>query len=143
MPELVAIAYTDGSAADQAADELRRGSDELHVEPDASSVLVCERDGSCLLTTSRHADATAQWSTFWGVLLGALLSSDTPAAVDARFRGRLQALLRPGTSVLLLAVPREAKVRVLEALSHFGGEALSCELADVAPGGWATWPAGG
>lgn len=136
MPELVAIAYRDETVADQAIQELHRGCDELLMEPDASSVLICERDGSCRLTTSRRAGASAHWSKFWGVLLGALLGGDDAAAIDPLFRGQVRALLRPGTSMLLLAAPRVGKQRVLDALSHFGGEPLTCELAYDLPGRW-------
>ncbi len=128
MPELVAIVYADETVADRAAGELRRCCDDLLVDPDASSVLVCERDGSFQLITSRRAQAVAPWSKFWGVLLGAIQGGEESAGVDAGFRGRLRARLHPGISVLLLAVPQPGKQRVLEAISHFDGEAISSPL---------------
>ncbi|MBS1676346.1 MAG: hypothetical protein JST08_03070 [Actinobacteria bacterium] len=125
MPELVAIAYDDETVADCAIEELRRCGEELGLDPDASAVLVCERDGTCRLTTSRHADAQARWAEFWGAFLEALLSQeDDPAAIDGRFRGRLLPMLRPGASVLLLSMPGGGEERVLRALSHFGGRSL-------------------
>jgi uncharacterized membrane protein len=129
MPELLAIAYEDETVADRAADELRRCAGELLVDPDASSVLICERDGTCRLTISRQAGAQAHWSEFWGTLLEGLLSDDDRGAIDALFRSRLLLLLRPGTSILLMAVPDDGEGQALEALSHFEGQALSQRLA--------------
>ncbi len=136
MPELVAIAYRDETVADRAAEELRRCCEELLIDPDASSVLVCERDGSYRLTTSRRSGAVAHWSKFWGVLLGAIQGSEDSATIELRFRSHLRALLRPGTSMLLLAAPCFGKQRAIDALSHFGGESLSCLLATDLPERW-------
>lgn len=136
MPELVAIVYADESLADRAAQEMRRCGEDLLVDQDAFSVLVCERDGSCQLTTSRRPGAVAHWSKFWGVLLGAIQGGEESAALEVRFRSRLRALLRPGSSVLLLAVLRVGRQRLLNALSHFGGEAISCPLPVDLPQRW-------
>lgn len=129
MPELVAIAYEDETVADRAIEELHR-CDELLVDPDAASVLVCERDGTCRLTISRRAGATTHWTEFWGTLLEALLSDGGPEVIEAPFRARLLELLRPRTSILLLAAPDDGSARALAALSHFEGEALGHPLAD-------------
>lgn len=125
MPGLVAIAYEDEDVAGLAAEELHRCGEELRLDPDASAVLVCERDGSCRLTISRQAGTQAHWSEFWGAFLEALLSDeDDPLAIDWPFRSLLLPLLRPGTSVLLLSMPGGGEGRALESLSHFGGRAL-------------------
>jgi len=136
MPELVAIAYEDETVADRAVEEVHRCGGDLLVDPDASSVLVCARDGACHLTISGRAGATTRWPEFWGTLLEVLLSDDAPAAIETPFQRRLLPRLRPGTSILLMAVPCDAKERVLEALSHFEGHALSHRLADDLPGRW-------
>ncbi|MBS1677047.1 MAG: hypothetical protein JST08_06650 [Actinobacteria bacterium] len=129
MPELFAIAYPDDSLAGRAAAEVERCAGELMIDPDAASVVICEHDGSCHLTTSRHPGATARWSEFWGGLLGVLLNAGEPSELDSRFRRTLRERLRPGTSVLLVAVSRLGRARMLEALRPFGGLVLSCDLA--------------
>ncbi|MBS1878980.1 MAG: DUF1269 domain-containing protein [Actinobacteria bacterium] len=134
MSDLVAISYEDETAAYRAGEELGRCCEELLVDPDASSVLVCGRDGSRLLTIGRRAGGTAHWSKFWGVLVGTLLGDEDSAVIDLTFRKQLRARLRPGTSVLLVATPGVDRHRVLVALSHFGGRAFSCRLADDLPG---------
>jgi uncharacterized membrane protein len=130
MTELVAIAYEDEDVADRAVEELERCGEELLVDADASAVLVCERDGTCRLTISRQAGAAGHWSEFWGSLLEALLGDDhAPGPIEPEFRRRLVRLLRPGTSILLLAVPDGGRGRALEALGHFDGRALGQRLA--------------
>lgn len=128
MHELIAIAYRDETTADRAFDELQRSAERLRIDPDAASVLICERDGSCRLTTSRHGGATTHWSAFWGALLEALLDDGRPTAIDGGFRRRLRSLLVPGTSMLLVAAAPTGKHGVLDALSHFGGDAACCAL---------------
>jgi len=136
MPELVAIAYEDETVADRAVEEVHRCSEDILVDPDASSVLVCERDGACRRTISGRAGATTRRPEFWGALLEILLSDDAPIAIETPFQRRLLLLLRPGTSILLMAVPCESKELALDALSHFDGQALSQRLADDLPGRW-------
>lgn len=128
MHELIAIAYRDETTADRAFDELQRSAEWLRIDPDAASVLICERDGSCRLTTSRHGGATTHWSAFWGALLEALLDDGRPTAIDGDSRRRLRSLLVPGTSMLLVAAAPPAKRSVLDALSQFGGDAVGCTL---------------
>jgi len=96
-------------------------------------VIVCERDGDCLLTISRRADTAFHWGEFWGALHDALLSGAQPIGAGARFQHQLRALLRPGTSALLLVAPDGGKERALAALSHFDGQAFSCHLAADLP----------
>ena len=69
------------------------------------ATIVCERDGSCRLTTSRGTEASAAWSEFWSAVLG-------------------EARPRPGTSVLLVALPPATRGRALEALSPYGGRVV-------------------
>jgi uncharacterized membrane protein len=128
MPEIVAIAYQDQTVAERAAEELRRCGAGLLIDPDAFSVIVCQRDGGCQSTTNHQATATSQWSELWGALLDALLGDGESAAIDATSRERLRARLWPGSSALLLAVPRGGKQRALHALSHFDGQALDVLL---------------
>jgi uncharacterized membrane protein len=128
VPELVAIAYPDETLAERAARELRR-CEQLLVDQDAASVLICERDGSFRLTTSGRDGESAEWSRFWGAVLGSLLSGEDPAGLGDPFRDHLRHLLRPGASVLLFAAPRPGWERALAALSHFGGEALASPLS--------------
>ena len=138
MPELIVIAYTDQTAAAQAAAELDRCAAEISLDPDAVGVIVGERDGKLQLLTSRHPGATAAWSRFWGVLFGVLMNEAEPSELDRSFRQRVKGLLGPGSSVLLVAVDRVRPETVLAAVSQYGGNTLTCPLGDDTAAG--LWP---
>jgi uncharacterized membrane protein len=128
MPELIAIAYTDETVAGQAAIELERSAEDLLIDPDAIGVVVCERDGKSQLMTSRHPDATAAWSSFWGIFFGVVMDDAEKSGIDSAFRHQVRGMLKPGTSVLFVAVGRVAPKQIFEALSHYDGRALTCAL---------------
>lgn len=134
MPDLIAIAYAEETIAGQAAEELQRRGDDLRIDPDAISVIVCERDGSYQLTTSRHPGptrhpgATAAWSKFWGVLLGVVMGEVQMSGIAPSFRDRIRGMLTPATSILFVVVGRSRPERVVKALSQYGGTALKCSL---------------
>jgi uncharacterized membrane protein len=130
MPKLIVIFYAEETVAAQAAAELDRCSSEIGLDPDAVSVVVAERDGKYQLLTSRHPGATAVWSSFWGVLFGALMSETGPSDLDRTFSQQVKGRLRPGSSALLVAVDRVAESTILDAVSQYGGRHLSCPLAD-------------
>jgi uncharacterized membrane protein len=128
MPDLIAIAYAEETIAGQAAEELERRADDLPIDPDAIGVIVCERDGSYQLTTSRHPGATAAWSKFWGVLLGVVMGEVEMSGIDSSFPEQIKSMLKPATSVLFVVVGRSRPEWAVEALSQYGGTTLKCSL---------------
>jgi uncharacterized membrane protein len=128
MPDLIAIAYAEETVAGQAAEELERRADDLSIDPDAVGVIVCERDGSCQLTTSRHPGATAAWSKFWGLLLGVVMGDVEMGGIDSSFRDQIKRALTPGTSIMVVVVGRMQPERAMEAVSQYGGTALKYPL---------------
>jgi uncharacterized membrane protein len=133
MPDLIVIAYTDETVAAQAAAELDRCSTEIGLDPDAIGVIVGERDGKHHFLTSSHPGAAAAWSSFWGVVFGALMNEAEPSELDRGFRQRVKGLLQPGSSAVLVAVDRVSPATVLAAVSQYGGRHLSCRLEDRPP----------
>jgi|GEM_PF-1097737 len=133
MPKLIAIAYTEETVAAQAAAELERCAAEIPLDPDAVGVIVAEKNGNHQLLTSRHPGATAAWSRFWGVIFGVVMNEAEPSELDLSFRQQVKGLLRPGSSVLLVAVRRITQETVLTAVSQYGGKALTCPLGAEAP----------
>lgn len=129
MHRLMAITYGDEIRAGRAAEEICRCAEPLRIDPDATAVAICERDGSLRLTTSRRPGTTTHWSEFWGLLLGAVMSDGEAAALlDLDFVARLRLALVPASSVLLLAVPASREPAVLDALSPLGGAEIACAL---------------
>lgn len=130
MLDLIAIAYADETVAGQAAGELERCAEELSLDPDATSVVVCERDGGYHLTSSRRPGATAAWSKFWGSLLGVVVNDGDDGEIDPVFRHQVMVALAPGTSILFVAPGQAGREQVVESVSQFGGTVLCCPLAD-------------
>ncbi len=126
----------DETIAGRAAEEVDRCAEDLTLDPDAASVIICDRAGRCHLTTSRNPGATAQWSKFWGALLAVLVDGVDPTGIDPGFRGWLEGELTPGTSVLLLAVTGVIGERLVEMLSPFDGETRTSPLGDDLPERW-------
>ncbi len=127
MPNLIAIAYQEETIAGQAAGELERRADDLAIDPDAIGAIVCERDGRCQLTTSRRPGATAAWSKFWGVILGAVMGEAEMTGLDPSFRERINRMLTPATSVVLVVVWGRTEPSI-QAVSQYEGTALRCSL---------------
>ena len=135
--QLVAIAYEDEILAGRAAEEVGRCAGDLAIDPDATSVAICERDASVRLTTRRRSGTTAHWSEFWGVLLDAVMNAGAEAdALGRDFPARLRHALVPGTSVLLMALAEGREEAVLEVLSPLDGEHLACALPADLPRRW-------
>jgi uncharacterized membrane protein len=137
MPELIAIGYTEETVAAQAAAELDRCAAEIPLDPDAIGVIVAEKNGNHQLLTSRHPGATIAWSRFWGVIFGVVMNETEPSGLDLSFRQQVKGLLRPGSSVLLVAVRRVAPETILSAVSQYGGKSLTSPIsAEVTAGLW-------
>lgn len=137
MRLLMAIIYEDEIRAGRAAEEIERCAEAIFVDPDATSVAICGRDGGVSLTTSRRPGGTARWSEFWGVLLGAVMNEGAAGELlDQDFSARLRLALVPGTSALLLVVPAAREPAVLEVLSPLAGRELACSLAADLPRRW-------
>jgi Protein of unknown function (DUF1269) len=128
--ELIAIAFGEETIAAQAAAELERRSDDLAIDPDAIGVIICERDASCQLMTKRHPAATAAWSKFWSRVLEILMDDWREAGIDPGFRTSVGRTLTPGTSIVMAVAAEPQAARAIEALSHYGGRSLTCELSD-------------
>lgn len=128
MEELLAIVYTDPNRARRAFEEIARCESELEVCMEAASVIVCEGDGSCELTTSQRRDGNEFWPSFWNRLLGVLLGAGDLRGIDPRFQSSLQSMLAPGISIFLLALPVLKSESALDALGPLGGDVLRCNL---------------
>ena len=147
MAELIAIGYDDEGTALLAADEARRLTRELIIEPEAVAAIVRDTDGSYHVHTTHHAVGSgASYGMFWGLLfgvlffvpvlgmavgagLGALMAKVAKSGMDAGFQEQVRDLLKPGTSALFLVVDKVTPDKAIDGLSPFGGTVLKSSLS--------------
>jgi uncharacterized membrane protein len=147
MATLVAIGYDDEGTAAEAAEEVRRLSQDLVIEPDAVAVITRDSKGEYHVTTSHHAVGVgASWGMFWGLLfgllffvpvfgmalgagLGALLGKVEKTGINKEFQDQVREMVKPGTSALFMIVERATPDKAVAALSRFGGTVLKSSLS--------------
>jgi uncharacterized membrane protein len=147
MAELIAIGYPDLATASAAADEARRLSQDLIIQPDAIAVIERDNDGSYHVHTTHHATAGgAIWGSFWGFLfgllffipvfglaigagMGALMGHFAKASIDKQFQEQVRGMLQPGTSCLFLMLEKVTPDKAVEAMSKYGGTVLKTSLS--------------
>jgi len=147
MADLIAIGYPDETTGALAAEEVRRLSSELIIEPDAVAVIVRDKEGRFHVHTSHHpVGGGATWGMFWGMLfgllffvpvfgmavgagLGALFGKIEKSGIDKEFQQQVRDLLQPGTSALFVVVEKVTPDKAVEALSQYGGTVLKSSLS--------------
>jgi uncharacterized membrane protein len=147
MATLIAIGYDKEGTAAEAAEEVKRLSQDLVIEPDAVAVIARDAKGEYHVTTSHHAVGVgASWGMFWGLLfgllffvpvfgmalgagLGALMGKIEKTGIDREFQDQVRDMVRPGTSALFMIVERVAPETATAALSRFGGTVLKSSLS--------------
>ena len=147
MAELIAIGYPDEATAEEAAEEARRLSQDLIIEPDAIAVIVRDHEGKYHVHTSHHpVGGGATWGMFWGLLfgllffipvfgmavgagMGALMGKVTKTGIDKQFEDQVRGMIQPGTSALFLMVEKVTPDKAIEAMSKYGGTVLKTSLS--------------
>ena len=147
MADLIAIGYPDETTGALAAEEVRRLSNELIIEPDAVAVIVRDKEGKFHVHTSHHpVGGGATWGMFWGMLfgllffvpvfgmavgagLGAIFGKIEKSGIDKEFQQQVRDLLQPGTSALFVVVEKVTPDKAVEALSQYGGTVLKSSLS--------------
>jgi len=147
MAELIAIGYPDETTAELAADEARRLSRDLIIQPDAIAVIVRDQEGKYHVHTSHHAvGGGAVWGMFWGLLfgmlffipvfgmaigagMGALMGKLGKAGISKEFEEQVRGLVQPGTSCLFLMVEKVTPDKAVDAMSKYGGTVLKSSLS--------------
>jgi uncharacterized membrane protein len=147
MATLIAIGYDNEGTAAEAAEEVKRLSKDLVIEPDAVAVITRDSKGEYHVTTSHHAvGAGASWGMFWGLLfgllffvpvfgmavgagLGALMGKVEKTSINKEFQQQVRDMVRPGTSALFMIVEHATPDKAVEGLSRYGGTILKSSLS--------------
>ena len=149
MSDLIVIGYPDEGTAPKLWDELVKLQRDYLVDLEDAAIIRRDRNGRLHVTTpAHHAVAWGALSgLFWGVLIGLLflfplaplvgvaggimgaaLGAAGNMGIKDDFRQRVQDMVQPGTSAILVIVRKVTTDRFLEAMRPFGGTVLQTSL---------------
>jgi uncharacterized membrane protein len=151
VSDLIVIGYPDEQQASRAWAELTRLQRDYLVDLEDAAIIRRDQKGKLHVTTPAHH--AVAWGTlsglFWGMVIGLLLLPLIPVApligvagglagagigvaadltIEEDFKQRVQDMLQPGTSALLMIIRKVTMDRVLEALAPYGGTVLKTSL---------------
>ena len=149
MSDLIVIGYPDEATAENVWRELINLQNDYLVDLDDAAIIRRDAKGKLHVTTPAHH--AVAWGTlsglFWGVLLGLLflfplaplvgvaggimgaaLGVAGDIGIKDDFKRRVQDLVQPGTSAILVIVRKATPDKFLEALQPYGGTVLQTSL---------------
>jgi uncharacterized membrane protein len=149
VSDLIVIGYPDEDTAQRVYDELVKLQDQYLVDLEDAAIVRRDRQGRLHVTTpAHHAVAWGSLSgMFWGVLIGLLflfplaplvgvagglmgaaLGAAGDLGIKDDFKRRVQHMLQPGTSAIIVLVRKVTVDKFLEALRPYGGTVLQTSL---------------
>jgi uncharacterized membrane protein len=146
MSTLIAIAYPDAETAERVRAELVQATKEHLVELQDAVVVEHQPDGKIKLhqaisTTGAGAAGGALWGGLIGLLFlaplfgmaigaasGAVAGKMTDTGVNDSFMKELGAKLQPGSAALIALGSTEARDKLLERISPYGGDVIQTSL---------------
>jgi uncharacterized membrane protein len=149
MSDLIVIGYPDEDTAENVWRELVTLQRDYLVDLEDAAIIRRDSKGKLHVTTpAHHAVAWGSLSgLFWGTLIGLLflfplapavgvvggvmgaaLGAAGDLGIKGDFKERVQNLVQPGTSALLVIVRKVTPDRFLEALRPYGGTVLQTSL---------------
>ncbi len=149
MSDLIVIGYPDENTAQNVWEELVRLEHDYLVDLDDAAIIRRDRKGRLHVTTPAHH--AVAWGTFsglfWGVLIGLLflfplaplvgiagglmgaaLGAAGNIGLKDDFKQRVQDMVQPGTSAILVLVRKVTPDKFVEALRPYGGTVLRTSL---------------
>jgi uncharacterized membrane protein len=146
MSHLVAIAYPDRDTAERVRAELAAASKEHLLRLDDAVVVVREADGKVKLHQAVSATGVgAAGGALWGGLIGLLFLAPlfgmavgaatgalggklSDIGINDNFMKELGAKLEPGGAALIALGQTEARDKLLERITPFGGDVIQTSL---------------
>ncbi|HEX7994618.1 MAG TPA: DUF1269 domain-containing protein [Streptosporangiaceae bacterium] len=149
MSDLIVIGYPDESTAQTVWQELVKLEKDYLLDLEDAAIIRRDRKGKLHVTTPAHHAVTwgALSGLFWGTiigliflfplapltgiaggLMGAALGAGGDLAIKDDFKQRVQDLVQPGTSAIMVIVRKATPDRFIEALRPYGGTVLRTSL---------------
>jgi uncharacterized membrane protein len=153
MSDLIVIGYPGENTAQKVWEELVKLEHDYLVDLEDAAIIRRDQKGKLHITTPAHH--AVAWGTFsglfWGVLIGLLflfplapvvgvaggimgaaLGSAENLGVKGDFKQRVQDLVKPGTSAILVIYRKATYDKFVEALRPYGGTILKTSLSHEA-----------
>jgi len=153
MSDLIVIGYPDEETAQDAWEKLVKLEHDYLVDLEDAAIIRRDQKGKLHITTpAHHAVAWGSFSgLFWGVLIGLLflfplaplvgvaggimgaaLGAAENLGIKDDFKQRVQDVLQPGTSAILVILRKATYDKFVEALRPYGGTVLQTSLSHEA-----------
>ena len=149
MSDLIVIGYPDEQTASGVWQELVKLQKDYLVDLEDAAIIRRDQKGKLHVTTPAHHAVT--WGMlsglFWGAvigllflfpiaplaaaaggLMGAAIGTADDMGIKGDFKQRVQAMVQPGTSAILVVVRKATPDKFLEALKPYGGTVLQTSL---------------
>jgi uncharacterized membrane protein len=147
MSDLIVIGYENPETARQAYEQVQRLQQDLIVELRGLAIVHVDADGKTHVDTpQRIVSASAATGGLFGLLLGllffvpgmvllggaigALMGKLNKSGIDAEFRNRVEHLLEPGHSAVVIMASKITEDRFAGAMRPFGGIILKTSLSE-------------
>ncbi|HEX6519628.1 MAG TPA: DUF1269 domain-containing protein [Streptosporangiaceae bacterium] len=147
MSDLVVIGYEDPQTAHQAYEQVQRLQQDFVVDLRGLAIVDVDADGKTHVHTPRRIIGTSMTTgaifglmigllffvpgmVLLGGAIGALMGKLNQSGIDAAFRDRVEHLLEPGHSALVIMASKITEDKFAAAMQPFGGTILKTSLSD-------------
>lgn len=147
MSDLIVIGYEDHATARQAYNEVQRLQQDFIVDLRGLAIVDVDHDGKTHVDTPKRIIGTSAVSgALFGMLLGllffvpgmallggavgALMGVLSKSGIDAQFRDRVEHLIEPGHSAVVIMAAKITEDKFGLAMQRFGGTVLKTSLTD-------------
>ena len=148
MSDLIVIGYENPQTARQAYDQVLRLQQDFVVDLRGLAIVDVDADGKTHVDTpQRIVGSSAAMGALWGLLIGvlffvpgmvllggaigALMGKFSQSGVDAEFRNRVQNLLEPGHSAVVIMASKVTEDKFASAMRPFGGTVLKTSMSEA------------
>lgn len=147
MSDLIIIGYEDEQQARKAYEEVLNLREGLIVELRGLAIVTVDQDGKTHVDTPQRVVAAsaiggAVWGLLFGILflvpglgllggaVGALFGTLSKAGINNSFRARVQEMLAPGHSAVVIMASKITEDRFAAAMQPYGGTILKTSLSE-------------
>ncbi|HXT92803.1 MAG TPA: DUF1269 domain-containing protein [Trebonia sp.] len=147
MSDLIVIGYEDHQTARRAYNEVQRMQSDFIVDLRGLAIVDVDHDGKTHVDTPKRIIGTSAVSgALFGMLLGllffvpgmallggavgVLMGVLSKSGIDAQFRDRVEHLIEPGHSAVVIMAAKVTEDKFGTAMQQFGGTLLKTSLSD-------------